>query len=133
MGFYNGAEFEDFERRGFFTIRRVGSEAQNIKILLAGRIDAYLSDPQTSSYTMKEILSEQDMARIKLVKTPQLAKSVSRFLLIPRHSSSTQKLMNAFNKGLKLLIDSGQCAEIIRRDFTSADSTNMGQPSCSVR
>lgn len=94
---------EELEREGNVTIDRIGSDVGNYRKLAAGRLDIVLEDTE-AGYCVINKYGLQD----KIVASPDILHARNYHLIISKKSPEADKLILAFNKGLKKLKSDGR-------------------------
>ncbi|ABC32128.1 ABC-type amino acid transport/signal transduction systems, periplasmic component/domain [Hahella chejuensis KCTC 2396] len=100
--------FDDEEKSGLVSIERVSSADANVKKLLAGRLDAYMEDLDVGSELMNS-MGVMDQVEVH----PKPIKEKSYHLILNKSQPENKKLMDAFNRGLQALKDSGEYDKMI--------------------
>ncbi len=100
---------EEAEKAGTIKISRIGKPEGNYKKLAAGRLDTVLEDSQVGLKTIHDMgLDGQIVAYKKPLKSRKYSVIISKKL------PNGQHLVDAFNKGLKKLKDSGRFDAILK-------------------
>jgi len=94
---------EDLEKQGIIKIDRIGKDEGNYKKLAAGRLDIVLEDTEVGHETISRLgMTDQLTAHPKTLKPRKYS------VIISKNAPNAQKLVDAFNRGLKKLIDDGR-------------------------
>ena len=97
------------ERAGLVTVERIADPQGNYRKLLAGRLDLVAEDEAVGWQMVRELgITEQVQAH------PKPLKHVGYHLLISRQHPEGERLITAFNAGLRQLKASGRVAELIQ-------------------
>jgi len=100
---------EDAEKAGTVQVSRIGKPEGNYKKLAAGRLDALLEDTQVGLKSVHDLgYDGQIVAYSKPLKSRQYS------VIISKQVPNAAHLIEAFNKGLKKLQDSGRFSAIIK-------------------
>jgi len=94
---------EELEKQGVLKIERIGKDVGNYKKLAAGRLDIVLEDTEVGH----ESINKLGMAD-KLAAHPKTLKSRKYSVIISKKAPNAQALVDAFNRGLKKLVDDGR-------------------------
>lgn len=108
-GYQNTPEFDKHLDLGFFNAIEARDDAQNLKMLLAGRVDYIVADPNVANYLLEHSKSEYKNT-IKLVNPPFQENDF--YFAISKKSSQWQTLQTEINLKLAEFIDSGTLASI---------------------
>lgn len=107
-GYSLGEEFDKAQKEGKLHITFTDSDAQNLKKLLLGRIDLYPLEMVVGYTTMQKITTPANMRLITNHQKPIIESNYYLILSKKIPQPRLAKLLKDFNKGLKLLKDSGQ-------------------------
>jgi len=99
-----GEAFLAAEKSGELTVERVPTDEQNLKKLLAGRIDAMVGTPMGIQAILKAMFSPEEQARI--VAHPKPLRDVRAYAVFNKQFSP--QLIQTFNDGIRQLRESGQ-------------------------
>ena len=94
---------EELEKQGVVKIERIGKDVGNYKKLAAGRLDIVLEDTEVGH----ESINKLGMTG-QLIAHPKTLKSRKYSVIISKKAPNAQALIDAFNRGLKKLIDDGR-------------------------
>ena len=108
-GYQNTPEFDKHLDLGFFNEIEARDDAQNLKMLLAGRVDYIVADPNVAKYLLEHGESEYKES-IKLVNPPFQENDF--YFAISKKSSQWQTLQTEINSKLAEFIDSGTLTSI---------------------
>lgn len=92
------------EKGGKLTVDRVPTEQQNIRKLLAGRIDVMVGSTLITPFNLKEILSPEERAQI--IVHPKALLEARYYAIFSRQVSP--HIIHAFNDGIEQLRKNGQ-------------------------
>ena len=99
---------EDLEKQGVIKITRIGNDKGNYKKLTAGRIDIVLEDTEVG-YTLISQLGLSD----KITAHPKKLKLRDYSVIISKKAPNAQKLIDAFNRGLKKVMEDGRYQQFV--------------------
>lgn len=108
-GYQNTPEFDKHLDLGFFNAIEARDDAQNLKMLLAGRVDYIVADPNVANYLLAHDKGIEDNA-IKLVHPPFQENDF--YFAISKKSTNWQSLQTEINAKLAEFIELGTLAEI---------------------
>jgi len=111
-GFVYSDIFKDLRLSGDATFVESSSDDANFKMLLAGRIDVFLSERQVGTYRIKSIFTPEQQAQ--LVGSPQSFSQYESYLLLSKAKPENEQRMILFNQGFKELQANGRYAEIMK-------------------
>ncbi|NGZ83784.1 substrate-binding periplasmic protein [Duganella aceris] len=92
--------------------RTAPSDELNFRKLAAGRFDVFPANLDSGRYILREEMTAEQAAQITW--DPKPYNITPYHLLLNKSNPSSQRLMVAFNKGLKRLKDSGKYAEYMQ-------------------
>ena len=113
IGYEYGYSFQAAERDGLITVTRLPSEELGIRMLLAGRLDAFPIDKIAAQAMLNESFSATQ--RASLAFHPLAIRTDPLYLLLSRKVAGNQQLLERFNHGLQLLKESGAYDDYLRR------------------
>ncbi|WP_196160420.1 ABC transporter substrate-binding protein [Reinekea sp. G2M2-21] len=93
------------------TIQLVKDELTNLKKLLAGRIDAFAMNEVVGTQIIKQNLSSEEQAQLVTFQDKPLVETNMHAVF--SNNDRGKKLAADFEKGLKMLVDSGRYEEIL--------------------
>jgi polar amino acid transport system substrate-binding protein len=94
---------EDLEKQGILKIDRLGKDVGNYKKLAAGRLDIVLEDTEVGHESVNKLgMTDQIIAHPKTLKPRKYS------VIISKKTPNAQALVDAFNRGLKKLMDDGR-------------------------
>ncbi len=94
---------EELERQGVLKIERISNDVGNYKKLAAGRLDIVLEDTEVGHESINK-LGMKDQFSVH----PKTLKSRKYSVIISKKAPNAQALIDAFNRGLKKLMDDGR-------------------------
>lgn len=104
---YNyGDLFENAEKAGILTVERVANDELNFRKLMAGHIDAYVSNETTGLALINRLFTEKQASEITINSKPLAVRYAS--LLFSRALEESDELMKKFNLGLLELQENGK-------------------------
>ncbi len=111
-GFHYGDEFQAAEKAGIIKVDRVTNNDQNLKKILAGRIQVHPIAVIAAYGHLRKLFSPKTIELFTYHPKPVLRKHL--YLIIPKKlgEKKAKKLLSSFNKGLKLLKKSGKYDKI---------------------
>ncbi len=94
---------EELEKQGVLKVDRIGKDVGNYKKLAAGRLDVVLEDTEVGHETLNKMnLTDKITADAKTLKSRDYS------VIFSKKSPNAQRLLDAFNRGLKKLQDDGR-------------------------
>ena len=111
IGYDYGEAFQQAERDKRLDVRRVSSEEQGLRMLLAGRLDAFPMDKVVAFALLHERFSAAERARLSFHPRPLRIDSLH--LLLSREVAGNATLMARFNQGLARLRESGKVSQYL--------------------
>ncbi|SIQ13065.1 ABC transporter substrate-binding protein [Aquipseudomonas alcaligenes] len=106
-----GQAFQQAERDGLLKVKRLSSEEQGLRMLLAGRLDAFPMDKVVAFAMLHSQFSREE--RMRLSYHPLALRSDSLHLLLSKQVPGNAERMARFNRGLKALQDSGKVSQYL--------------------
>jgi len=106
-----GEAFTKAEADGTLTVERVPSDEQNLRKLLAGRIDIFPLDLDVGLAMLRENLTPEEAAQITYNPLP--IQSTSFSIMLSKKVPRNKEMLDLFNAGLKELIASGKVQQYI--------------------
>lgn len=111
LGYDYGAAFQQAERDGRIQVKRLSGEEQGLRMVLAGRLDAFPMDKVVAFALLNDHFSSADRAKMSFHPTP--LRSDSLHLMLSREVPGNAALIARFNQGLAQLRDSGKIAQYL--------------------
>lgn len=111
LGYDYGPAFQRAERDGQIQVKRLSGEEQGLRMLLAGRLDAFPMDKVVAFALLNDRFSPADRARMSYHPLP--VRSDSLHLMLSRQVPGNAELIARFNKGLAQLRESGKVAQYL--------------------
>ncbi len=111
-GYSYGNEFDAMKAQ--FKIQEAASDEQNIKKLVNGRIDIFPIDPFVGARIIRDKLSKNDAAKLKMVKEPNLGEDGMHAVCSKKYVLC-EGLLNKFNAGLGKMKSDGTLQSIINK------------------
>jgi polar amino acid transport system substrate-binding protein len=105
LGYSYGSVFDKALEDGTFSMLRLPSVEQNIKMLAAGRIDLFVEEMSVAKYKLQNELPEL-MDQVAYHPRPVLVNQ--SFLMLPKNDPNSEKLMKAFNTQLEIFKQDGR-------------------------
>lgn len=106
-----GIAFQQAEREGRLKVERLRSEKQGLRMLLAGRLDAFPMDKVVAFDMLYSQFSRAEREQLSFHPLP--LRSDSLHLLLSRQVPGNAERMARFNRGLKALQDSGKVSQYL--------------------
>lgn len=103
---------EEFDSASYLQVEPVQSDLQNFQKLLRKRIDLVVADKRVGFFVIAKHIPEH-LESIEFVHPPLEIKKL--YLCISKKTAGAGKKLQAFNKGLKLLDESGQLQKIMAK------------------
>ncbi|MDH4564835.1 transporter substrate-binding domain-containing protein [Pseudomonas sp. BN411] len=111
LGYDYGTAFQQAERDGQIKVKRLSGEEQGLRMVLAGRLDAFPMDKVVAFALLNDKFTAADRARLSFHPLP--VRSDSLHLMLSREVPGNAELIKRFNQGLTLLRDSGKVAQYL--------------------
>jgi len=118
MGFTYTPAFYDAVDEGLIQVLFVPDESQNFKLLLAGRIDLFAASEFAGLAMARELGIETD--RLRIVQPPLLESPVH--ILFSSDHPRGRQLLESFNRGFRMIRDSGEYQRILERHDLSGSA-----------
>ncbi|MFZ5570157.1 MAG: substrate-binding periplasmic protein [Thermodesulfobacteriota bacterium] len=106
IGYFYGDPFQKAEERGMLQVQRVATDEQNVKKLLAGRVDVVVMSLQVGTYLLRTQFSSEEM--VQIAYHPQPVNKDALYVIFPKSHPKSQEWVTIFNRGLGKLKSSGQ-------------------------
>lgn len=113
IGYEYGYSFQAAERDGLITVTRLPGETLGIRMLLAGRLDAFPIDKVAAQAMLREDFSAEQ--RNSLAFHPLAIRTDPLYLLLSRKVAGNRQILERFNQGLQQLKASGAYDNYLRR------------------
>ncbi len=110
-GYNYGKAFEIAESNGIISVERENTDEQNFKKLLNNRVQIVLADRSTAT-TILNKLYEESNSKNYIINKKSINKRSLHILFSKKHRDS-ERLLKEFNKGLKILQQSGDYQNIL--------------------
>ncbi|TBW58883.1 transporter substrate-binding domain-containing protein [Marinobacter halodurans] len=111
LGYFYGRPFEQAEKSGQITVKRIAEDAGNIRLLAHGRIDLYPQDRAVGYGMIRAVLPRDQWGLITHDPHPLHRKSLH--LLFSRKTGRGETLMVHFNTQLKAMRESGELDQLL--------------------
>ncbi|MDH4583131.1 amino acid ABC transporter substrate-binding protein [Pseudomonas sp. BN415] len=111
LGYDYGADFQRAESHGQIKVKRLSGEEQGLRMILAGRLDAFPMDKVVAFALLNDKFSSAERAEISF--HPHPLRSDSLHLMLSREVPGNAELIARFNKGLSKLRESGKVAHYL--------------------
>jgi len=115
-GYYYGERFKNAVKSRQVSLEEETHHEQNFKKLLADRIQLVIIDKEAAFNLLQEQFTESELNAITFHPTP--IQSLDIHLGISKNIESSQRLVTSFNRGLKVLKESGKLDQMWR-DYES--------------
>ena len=112
LGYTYGEGFEKAERQGLLTVDRVVSDEINLRRLLAKRITIFPLSLDVGLTMLNTLFTPEERAEIRW--HPRPLRRTAYHLILSRKHPDAPKWIEAFNRGLKILKESGEYEQILR-------------------
>jgi polar amino acid transport system substrate-binding protein len=106
-----GQAFQQAEHDGRLKVSRLSSEAQGLRMLLAGRLDVFPMDKVVAFDMLHSQFSREERGQLSFHPLP--LRSDGLHLLLSRQVPGNEQRMERFNRGLKALRESGKVAQYL--------------------
>ena len=113
LGYTYGEEFQKLESQKLLLVERTGSDEQNLRKLLADRLDAVVISKAVGERLVRS-LGDAGSARIAINDQP--VNSGPLHLIFPKAKPQSAQWLNPFNRGLARLKASGVAERMSRMD-----------------
>ena len=110
-GYSYGEEFSAAEKNKTLRIQRTNTDRQNLKKLIAGRIDIFIVEKNVAKNLMKSELNTEQSNNYIFNSKPLSTRSL--YLLFSKTAINSKKMLATFNKGLNAIKNNGKYTEII--------------------
>ncbi len=111
-GYVYSDAFDGLKQKETVTFIESSSDAANLEMLLAGRIDVFAMERNVGHYLIQTLFDEETQAL--LVASPNSFSQFNTHLLLSRAIPKNEERMAAFNLGMQQLRGSGRYAEIMQ-------------------
>lgn len=108
LGYINTPEFDS---ASYLQKETATSDEQNIRKLLAGRIDLIVIDKYVAQYLIKNSITEAT-GKIEFLEPPLLDQKL--YVIFPRKTVASEKKLQEFNTALKSMQNDGSLERILR-------------------
>ncbi|UZE96685.1 substrate-binding periplasmic protein [Alkalimarinus alittae] len=106
LGYFYGEEFEKAERDNLFKVQRIVSDETNFVVLMKGRTHVFPQDKEVGYAMIRRLFPEEE--RQLITHNPNPIHTQSLHLIFPRNNEESKRRLDIFNRGLKVLKDSGE-------------------------
>lgn len=89
------------------------SDLQNIRKVLAGRVDLFPVDPYVGAMLIRQNFSAEERDQLMLIHEPQFTEPYTMHLVCSKKNENCQKHIEHFNQGLAQLRDTGELQKLI--------------------
>lgn len=111
-GYTYGDEFDRAARDGVFTVEEVTRDEQNLRKLLKGRLDAVAMEIDVALFHMQTALTPSEAEKIS--RGDKLLMEAPMCAVFPKCLEKSPRLVEALNRGLARLRESGLLEQYIR-------------------
>lgn len=111
IGYDYGSVFQQAEQQRRLRVQRLSNEEQGLRMVLAGRLDAFPMDKVVAFALLNDQFSSAERARLSF--HPQPLRSDSLHLMLSREVPGNAELIARFNQGLALLRERGKVAQYL--------------------
>jgi polar amino acid transport system substrate-binding protein len=105
-GYSYGPDWDQAVKEGQLQIEEVTMDEQNIRKLVAKRVDVVAMEIEVADYMIQTFLTPEEAASI--TRHPKLLMQTPICLALSRESNRSETLLARFNRGLRLLKSSGR-------------------------
>lgn len=111
LGYDYGAAFQQAEQVGQIQVKRLSGEEQGLRMVLAGRLDAFPMDKVVAFALLNDKFSSAERKQMSFHPLP--LRSDSLHLMLSRGVPDNAALITRFNQGLARLRESGKVAQYL--------------------
>ena len=111
LEYFYGAEFKDAIDAKIIRPEWAASDELNLRKLLKGRIDVFPGAVLVTYTQIRNTFGEEDAARFE--HHPKLIRSTALHLILAKANPDNERFVELFNRGLRLLKESGRYDEIV--------------------
>ncbi|MEH6495150.1 MAG: ABC transporter substrate-binding protein [Pseudomonas marincola] len=111
-GYHYGRNFEKAQKAYDLQVSEASKDEQLFKMLLKGRIQIFPNDPLVGAAQIRNNFSREDAALFTF--HPKNFEISTLHLVVSKNIENGPELVEKFNRGLKILRESGRLAEIYR-------------------
>lgn len=126
LGYFYGQPFEDAERDGRLSVKRVADDHANLRLLMRGFIDLYPQDRAVGYGMVRAVLPKEDWS--KIVHHPRPLHSKSLHVLFSRATGQGEALREIFNRELSAMRDSGELDTLLEPIYADQQAVRGGKP-----
>lgn len=112
LGYFYGQPFENAEKSGQISVKRIADDAGNVRLLMHGRIDLYPQDRAVGYGMVRAVLPRDQWSQITHNPHPLHRKALH--LLFSRATGRGEELMAVFNRELAAMRESGELDRLLR-------------------
>lgn len=113
LGYNYGPKFQTAEKTGVINVQRIESIEKNFRKLLLGRIKVFISQDDVGNYILNRDFTRREINLIKHTLEDNIP-TEHFHLLISKKSAKGQYYLQAFNRGLRRLKQSGRYDEMLK-------------------
>lgn len=106
-----GQAFQQAEKSGQLQVKRLSNEEQGLRMVLAGRLDAFPMDKVVAFDLLHSHFSAAERRQLSFHPLP--LRSDSLHLLLSRQVPGNETMLQRFNQGLQQLRDSGKVSQYL--------------------
>ncbi|UUY06614.1 transporter substrate-binding domain-containing protein [Pseudomonas sp. J452] len=106
-----GQAFQQAESSGQLQVKRLSSEEQGLRMVLAGRLDAFPMDKVVAFDLLHSKFNSAERRQLSFHPLP--LRSDSLHLLLSRKVAGNEAMLQRFNQGLQQLRDSGKVSQYL--------------------
>ncbi|MNQ44763.1 Bacterial extracellular solute-binding protein, family 3 [compost metagenome] len=111
IGYDYGSSFQQAERQRHLKVQRLSNEEQGLRMVLAGRLDAFPMDKVVAFALLNDQFGSAERAQMSF--HPHPLRSDSLHLMLSREVPGNAELMARFNQALALLRERGKVAQYL--------------------
>ncbi|MBD9414248.1 transporter substrate-binding domain-containing protein [Pseudomonas sp. PDM16] len=106
-----GEAFSSAEQDGVLRVRRLSTEEQGLRMLLAGRLDVFPMDKIVAFDLLHNRFTRDERAQLSF--HPHPLRTDSLHLMLSKRIVGNEEKLQSFNRGLRQLRDSGRVAQYL--------------------
>lgn len=129
-GYQNTPEFDRLMDDGYFTVVEANNDLQMARMLLAGRVNLIIGDPQVIFYNLSQaqrpwLSTTDNLSQLEVVEP--LLKHSPLYFAVSRKSELADKLLAKINHALAEFSQSGELVRLIEQTFEQCAATADNQ------
>ncbi len=120
IGYNYGVKFQEAEKNKIINVFRVSTMEQAFSMLLAGRVEMYIHFDMVGRHFVNNNLTAEQKSQVDDILAFDRPTEYD-YVLFSRKAKNGKYFLEAFNRGLKKLKESGRYEQIFRTWFTRKD------------